>query len=245
MKEITFKKYDHRGAYHWDMVSKNPRKHHPVLIARYQLCLEMLDLFFGAKVLDLGCGDGVLSSMISRSAGYVVGVDSNQLAISFAQENLRKKNLDGIFHTSTDSLLDHSFDRIVCTEVIEHVSEPNKLLTEIQRLIKPEGLAVISTPIRLTETVRDKEHIYEYYPSEFENLLGNYFELLNVKKAVPAGLHELLYISGFGGRITSLFLRSLSAWLNWNYIIKLKGQFTLYELQFAVVRTRGVHVKNH
>ena len=79
-----FEKYKKRGAYHWDMISRNPKKHHPFLAARYKICMELLGSVANKKILDFGCGDGALSGLIAKSGGLVTGFDTNQIGIDLA-----------------------------------------------------------------------------------------------------------------------------------------------------------------
>jgi len=232
----AFQKYDSRGAYHWGMLSRNPRKHHPFLAARYRICLDMLGDVAGKDVLDFGCGDGALAGLIAMGGGRVTGIDPSEAGLALARQEFARRGLKGCFFSSSHHLVGDHFDAVVCADVIEHVTDADSLLQEIRRVLKPGGLAVLSTPIRLTETPIDKEHVHEYQPSEFNTLCARYFDVIEIKQALSAGLHEMLYISGLPGRLLSLGLGALSAWLNWNYIIELKGKYRFYEIQFARLR---------
>lgn len=63
------------------------------------------------------------------------------------------------------------FDGVICSDVIEHVQNPKALLQEIHRLLSPEGVSIISTPIRLTEQPIDKMHVFEWFESEFQEMI--------------------------------------------------------------------------
>jgi len=77
----------------------------------------------------------------------------------------------------------------VSADVIEHVSEPDKLLVEVCRVLRPSGMLALSTPLRLTERPLDAEHVREYFRSEVETLLQKHFDEINIKTIIPvAGL---------------------------------------------------------
>lgn len=232
----VFQKYSDRGAYHWDMISRNPRKHHPFVAARYQICLELLGTVTGKKVLDLGCGDGALAGLLVKAGGEVVGVDPNQVALGLARQQFSRHGLRAEFYTETSNLPSSYFDAAVCTEVIEHVVDPRNVLEELRRMLKPGGIAVVSTPIRLTEKPLDQEHVREYFPWEFHRLCAAYFEVLEVRQEIPVGLHEILHITGMTGRLVNLGFRMLSCWFKWNYLLKLRGSYRVYEIQFAKLK---------
>ena len=67
------------------------------------------------------------------------------------------------------------FDVVVSCEVIEHLSEPEKMLREATRVLKEGGKLVVTTPYRLTETPQDPHHAHEFYPRELKSLLEKHF----------------------------------------------------------------------
>lgn len=240
-----FLKYKNRGSYHWEMISRDIRKHHPFLAARYHICMEMLGCVRGRKVLDLGCGDGALAGLIAKAGGQVIGVDPSELGIELARKEFARRGLRGKFYITSEHVPDESCDVVVCTEVLEHVVDPEMLLKEIIRVLKPEGIAVISTPIRLTERPLDQEHIREYYPSEFEELCARYFHLLEIRQVIPLAAHELFYYRhGFLGLLLNLVLRVRSAWLGNNYMLNWKGFNRYFQLQVARVQKRQSPISN-
>lgn len=100
------------------------------------------------RVLHIGCGEGDHDRLIKRFADELVACDLNHADV----EHARSVNADvsGIEYRIEDatalSLPGASFDTVVCMEVIEHVSEPRKLLSEIARVLKPDGYAILTCP---------------------------------------------------------------------------------------------------
>ena len=232
-----FEKYNKRGAYHWEMISRNLNTHRPFTVARYKICLEMLGDVRGKMIVDFGCGDGALAGLIAKAGGVIIGFDSNETGLSLAKDKFNKYGLSGTFHSKLSMLSNELYDAVVCSDVIEHVDNPEEIMKEIFRILKPGGNAVISTPIRLAEEPWDKEHIREYFPSEFNNLCAKYGSIVEIKQAIPIAAQDLLYYKeGIIGRILNLILRIRSAWMNSNYLLNWKGLNRYFVLQIAIVK---------
>src|SRR6202166_1480667 len=99
-------------------------------------------------VLDLASGEGYGSGMLATSAASVTGIDIDESVVRHATEKYGSRNLQFISGSITAIPIqeDHSFDVIVCFEAIEHIEDQEKLLGEVKRLLKPEGLFIVSTP---------------------------------------------------------------------------------------------------
>lgn len=91
----------------------------------------------GVQLLDMGCGEQPLRSTIERLGGSYVGLDIVQNATH---------TVDVIGRATEVPLADESADIVLCTEVLEHVSDPAAVVREIARLLRPGGRAVITTP---------------------------------------------------------------------------------------------------
>jgi SAM-dependent methyltransferase len=107
---------------------------------------------------------------------------------------LRKHGLDSQLCSSTDELESSSFDRVICSEVIEHVHDVGHLLKDIYRVLRPGGRVVITTPVRLTETPEEPSHIREWFPSEFAALFdGGPFHLIRHEEIIPVATTEVFF----------------------------------------------------
>jgi len=176
----SFSKYKEYGAYHWAVFSRDPRRHDLFTYARYQVVLDNTNIKDAMTVLDIGCGDGALTYMFWKQNPNIkiTGIEPEPVGRSLAKEMFRKKNASAAFLESSTLVPDESQDIVICADVIEHVRDPEGLVAEISRILKPGGRAVISTPVRLTESPWDKEHVREFFPEEFHQLIEKYFTML-------------------------------------------------------------------
>ena len=97
-------------------------------------------LLKGSKVLDIGSGRGGYSYALNKNGAYVVSLDIDRKM--FTSSNKRFVNADAINLPFKAS----SFDMVFCSSVIEHLEEPEKLLLEIKRILKKEGICYLSFP---------------------------------------------------------------------------------------------------
>jgi SAM-dependent methyltransferase len=135
----------------------------------------------GKRVLDLGSGEGYGANILALTASFVMGVDIDGEAIRHASDKYRKDNLRfevGGFDR-VPVIEAGSFDLIVCFEAIEHVPNHDELLIEVKRLLRPNGLFIVSTPNKSVYRNESPEenpyHVSELEPEEFRQLLLRYF----------------------------------------------------------------------
>lgn len=137
----------------------------------------------GKRVLDAACGEGYGSALLASTAESVVGVDISAEAVAFAAGKYTAGNLEYRRGSVTDlsgaGLGDHEFDVVVSFETIEHLTEQDAMLQELRRVLKPEGLLIISSPDKREysdiPSYHNEYHVQELYRDEFEALLGTYF----------------------------------------------------------------------
>jgi len=104
--------------------------------------------FPGLRLLDIGCGGGLLSEPMARLGAAVVGADAAPRNIPVAQVHAAQSGLDIDYrHTTAEDLAaaGEQFDVVLNMEVVEHVADPQTYLTACQQLLKPGGLHVCST----------------------------------------------------------------------------------------------------
>lgn len=132
-------------------------------------------------ILDIACGEGYGSFLLSSYAKDVVGVDISLDTVVHASNKYRAKNLKFI-QGSCDSipLGDHSIDIIVSFETIEHHDKHQEMMAEIKRVLKPDGILLISSPDKQNYSIRrnyqNPFHVLELTEFDFKNLVGRHFK---------------------------------------------------------------------
>ncbi len=104
--------------------------------------------FTGLRLLDIGCGGGLLSEPMARLGATVVGADAAERNIPVAQVHAEQSGLNIDYrHTTAEALAEagEQFDIVLNMEVVEHVADPLSYLTACQQLLKPGGLHLCST----------------------------------------------------------------------------------------------------
>lgn len=132
------------------------------------------------KVLDIACGDGYGSYYMSQYANNVVGVDIDKVTINSAKNKYINNNLSFLEGSIIDlPFEDNLFDLIVCFETIEHIKEYDKAIQQIKRVLKNEGLLIMSTPNKLEysdkRNYKNQFHYHEFYINEYKEWVEKYF----------------------------------------------------------------------
>lgn len=104
--------------------------------------------FAGLRLLDIGCGGGLLAEPMARLGADVVGADAAERNIPVAQIHAEQSGLKIDYrHTTAEAMAEagEQFDVVLNMEVVEHVADPQGYLTACQQLLKPGGLMICST----------------------------------------------------------------------------------------------------
>jgi 2-polyprenyl-6-hydroxyphenyl methylase/3-demethylubiquinone-9 3-methyltransferase len=118
------------------------------IAAEFDRDLKTSKPFTGLRLLDIGCGGGLLAEPMARLGATVVGADAAAGNIPVAQVHAAQSGLDIDYRNTTAEDLaaaDEQFDVVLNMEVVEHVADPATYLTACQRLLKPGGLHICST----------------------------------------------------------------------------------------------------
>jgi len=103
----------------------------------------------GKKVLDVGCGGGLLSEAMARRGASVTGIDLGEATIEVAQLHaLESKVSVRYLREAAETHAAHSpgaYDVVTCMEMLEHVPEPASVLRALHTLVKPGGHVIVST----------------------------------------------------------------------------------------------------
>jgi SAM-dependent methyltransferase len=160
----------------------------------------------GQRVLDMACGEGYGSEVLSRTASSVVGVDANPEAHEHARLRYRRQNLR--YERSMVEIFGQprAYDAVVFLQTIEHVPDPAAVLVHFRDLLAGGGVAYVSTPNVLTLAPPGQPksanpwHLKEYRAEEFACLCRTVFgevQLLGLFHARKLRAHELALRSGW------------------------------------------------
>lgn len=139
---------EHRDL-HMDM-SRETGRRSDAHMSRYHLVANYIR--DGDTVVDAACGMGYGSHMLAwqSAAARVIGADLDQEAILYASENFSSKEGRVTFHVADaqrlDFLPDNSVDLFISFETLEHVPQPDKLIAEAKRVLRPSGRFIVSVP---------------------------------------------------------------------------------------------------
>ncbi|MCB1335663.1 MAG: bifunctional 2-polyprenyl-6-hydroxyphenol methylase/3-demethylubiquinol 3-O-methyltransferase UbiG [Roseivivax sp.] len=141
------------------------------IAGEYDRNLNDLRPFEGLRILDIGCGGGLLSEPMARLGATVVGVDAAERNIPVAQAHARQSGLDIDYrHTTAEALAaaGESFDVVLNMEVVEHVADPLAYLSACRALLKPGGLHLCSTinrnPKSFAMAIVGAEYVMRWLP---------------------------------------------------------------------------------
>lgn len=167
-------KYARMGAYHWDLYKKKNSLYYPLV------CYVVNCIPSKSKVLDLGCGDGLISYCLAEKGCEVVGVDIDKIAIELAKEKIKNTNFKikftccDIFNFKTIK----KFDWAISIDVIEHLADPIYLLN----ILKKNGInKLIGTPEAHENSIhKHQSHIKEYTEKELFDTVQSYFSIKKI-----------------------------------------------------------------
>ena len=141
------KKFDNVANIWWDPKGEMGTLH-TINPLRTKFITDGLDLA-GRKVLDVGCGGGILTEALARCGAQATGIDLSNESIEAAKVHARQQGLDIEYRYENidETVSKHAgeFDAITCMEMLEHVPEPKKIIAACSRLLKPGGHAFFST----------------------------------------------------------------------------------------------------
>lgn len=147
----------------------------------------------GKKVLDMASGEGYGSFILSIGAKSVTGIDIDERSIEHAKRKYTSEKLCFLAGSIEKVPIEGKgiFDVVVCFEAIEHIIEHDRLMYEVKRLLKEDGLFIISTPDKqkhLDAGIVNSFHVKELYFEEFVDLLNNHFRNVNIwgQKVFPS-----------------------------------------------------------
>ena len=130
------------------------------------------DGLFGKKILDVGCGGGILAESLAQRGADVTGIDMAEASLEIAQLHGLESGIKVAYHcTSAEAFAaEHagSFDVVTCMEMLEHVPDPASIVKACAEAVKPGGLVFFSTLNRNVKSwllgILAAEHILGWVP---------------------------------------------------------------------------------
>ncbi len=187
---------------------------------RVKAILKLMDEHYKKnRVLDVGCGAGNILQKVS--SGNLFGIDISALLLFKAKERLRENAF--LIQSDAQSLpyKGQTFSQVICSEVLEHLLDPSAALNEISRVLRAEGIAVVSVPnesminriksiliwlgmfkwlfqrkgsySKMPENMQDEWHLHIFTWNEWLNLFEKFFRVTRVRK-IPFFWIPLRYV---------------------------------------------------
>jgi SAM-dependent methyltransferase len=137
--------------------------------------------YIRGQVLEVGCGEGRGIDTLLPLAKSFTAVDKIEPVIASLQQRFPTGKFMAMNIPPLSGLADNTYDSIVSFQVIEHIQEDALFLKEIHRVLKPGGIALLTTPNRSMSLSRNPWHIREYLPQELANLAKKFFPQVEMK----------------------------------------------------------------
>lgn len=142
------KKFEEMASRWWDLEGEF-KPLHQINPLRLNYVLERADGLFGKKVLDVGCGGGILAESMAREGAQVTGLDMGKEPLEVARLHAleTRTKLTYIQNTIEDHAQDNAqaYDVVTCMEMLEHVPDPLSVIQSCAALVKPGGHVFFST----------------------------------------------------------------------------------------------------
>lgn len=140
-------KFDRVAQLWWDPAGKMGMLH-VINPLRSQFLFDHVNVQ-GKKVVDVGCGGGILTETLAKNGALAVGIDQSSFTLDIARQHAEKSALTIDYRLMTAEQLAAqeagTFDAVTCLEMLEHVPDPAAVIRSCAQLLKPGGQVVFST----------------------------------------------------------------------------------------------------
>lgn len=185
-----------------------------VEILRLKTIVKLAGISESDSVLDLGCGEGYLLRLLPK-AKQIKGIDISRVALKRAESLISKYGIDATleFGNAQDLKINEKFDKIMCSEMLEHVPDPRRVIKNIHAILEDDGLLVVSVPdekrikgimsllkslgiLRFLHAARKQKdydwHLHEASVQFLRKISRGYFKVVKVKKVPPILNHRIV-----------------------------------------------------
>ena len=207
----------------WD--SQGPLKTlHDINSTRLEFISQNLSLN-GNRVLDVGCGGGILCEAMAKLGAKVTGIDAENKVITIAKAHAKENKLSIKYHcTPIEEFESNSFDVVTCMEMLEHVQNPELVLEHCKRLLKPNGFLFLSTISRTIKAYATAVIAAEYLLNILPKQTHDYNKFIKPSELVAMARSFDLNLIDMKGMNYNPILRSasLSSNVSVNYLLALQ-----------------------
>lgn len=145
---------------------------------RYKFALNFVE---GKDVLEIACGSGFGCYYLLKegNANSVTGVDLDSDAVRYGNNRYYDKSITRFVDDATNFCSESKYDTITCFETVEHVPDYKRLIQNLHKNLKEDGVLLISTPITeiTNPTPNNKFHVIEWNFYDFHELFASYFKM--------------------------------------------------------------------
>jgi 2-polyprenyl-6-hydroxyphenyl methylase/3-demethylubiquinone-9 3-methyltransferase len=143
-----FSLYRSQAAHWWDGSHQCLRLLHNLAAPRLLYFDRIVGDWHDLAVLDVGCGGGFMAEPLARRGAKIIGIDPVKEVITAASRHASREGLEIDYRMAFGEaipLADVSVDCVVCVDVLEHVADLDRVLDEVARVLKPNGLFLFDT----------------------------------------------------------------------------------------------------
>ena len=184
----------------------------------------------GKKVLDIGCGGGILSEAMATNKAQVTGIDMAELSLDVARMHLHETGLEVDYQLITAEQMateqPHQYDVVTCMELLEHVPDPASIIRAAAKLVKPDGCIVLSTLNRNVKSFMLAIVGAEYVMNMLPKGTHEYEKFLKPSELAQAARQALLEVSDISGMSYNILTKQyrLGSDIDVNYLMTCRPQ---------------------
>ena len=171
-------------------------------LERFQVWTSLFDRYVtpADQVMDLGCGSGIFSNYLAERGCQVIGIDGSATMIDLCNQKKTSTNVRYVRQSLplTDPVMYYQQDVIIMSSLLEYIADTESLLQQVWKLLKPNGLLIVSIPNSLS--------IYRRVESILFRLTGlpSYVSHIH-NRSTEMAFNQQLTVSGFNVLETSYF----------------------------------------